>query len=473
MRRYFLTLWLLMLVALVAQAQTARVQVIHNSPALTVDVYVNGALLLNDFAFRTAQPYVDLPAGQPLSIAVAPGNSSSVADAIATFPLTFEEGKTYAVTASGVVGSTSTPFTLITDDKAQEVATVLTKVSLNMMHGAPDAPPVDVALRTGSKVVSNLAYGQHSPYLSVDPGVYYVDVKPAGSSTILGTYKADLSTFAGGAVRILASGYLNGSPGFGLYAVAADGAVFELPSTPVARVQVLHNSPDQAVDVWANDERLLDDFAFLSATPFMYLPAGVQINVGIADEFSEAAQDTFYNIPLTLTNGKTYLLTAVGLPGDPNTPFRLAVYDQAREISTDTNRVELAFQHSMLELATNALNFRENYLNTLNANDVNYAQTSAYSSFAPGVSDFGAYLQPSNILLREGRTPDLAKGTAGVVFATSVPNASPSHQLRLLRPDGSVTLLSQPRRTNLQVVHNSPSARMDVYYGGHLVANNF
>ncbi|HND89390.1 MAG TPA: DUF4397 domain-containing protein, partial [Saprospiraceae bacterium] len=413
MRRYFLTLWLLMLVALVAQAQTARVQVIHNSPALTVDVYVNGALLLNDFAFRTAQPYVDLPAGQPLSIAVAPGNSSSVADAIATFPLTFEEGKTYAVTASGVVGSTSTPFTLITDDKAQEVATVLTKVSLNMMHGAPDAPPVDVALRTGSKVVSNLAYGQHSPYLSVDPGVYYVDVKPAGSSTILGTYKADLSTFAGGAVRILASGYLNGSPGFGLYAVAADGAVFELPSTPVARVQVLHNSPDQAVDVWANDERLLDDFAFLSATPFMYLPAGVQINVGIADEFSEAAQDTFYNIPLTLTNGKTYLLTAVGLPGDPNTPFRLAVYDQAREISTDTNRVELAFQHSMLELATNALNFRENYLNTLNANDVNYAQTSAYSSFAPGVSDFGAYLQPSNILLREGRTPDLAKGTAG------------------------------------------------------------
>lgn len=45
-------------------AQTARVQVIHNSAdaaAAEVDVYINADLALDDFAFRTATPFLDLP----------------------------------------------------------------------------------------------------------------------------------------------------------------------------------------------------------------------------------------------------------------------------------------------------------------------------------------------------------------------------------------------------------------------------
>ncbi|MDA3943423.1 MAG: hypothetical protein PF694_07775, partial [Bacteroidetes bacterium] len=39
-----------------------------------------------------------------------------------------------------------------------------------------------------------------------------------------------------------------------------------------ARVQVIHNSADAAaevVDVWLNDELLLDNFAFRTASPFI------------------------------------------------------------------------------------------------------------------------------------------------------------------------------------------------------------
>ncbi|MBN2682532.1 MAG: DUF4397 domain-containing protein, partial [Bacteroidales bacterium] len=57
------------------QAQTARLQVIHNSAdnaAQMVDVYANGALLLDDFAFRTATPFIDVPAGINLQVAIAP-----------------------------------------------------------------------------------------------------------------------------------------------------------------------------------------------------------------------------------------------------------------------------------------------------------------------------------------------------------------------------------------------------------------
>ena len=47
-------------------AQTARLQVIHNSADVAadqVDVYLNGTLLLDNFAFRTATPFIDAPAG--------------------------------------------------------------------------------------------------------------------------------------------------------------------------------------------------------------------------------------------------------------------------------------------------------------------------------------------------------------------------------------------------------------------------
>ncbi|MFN3939117.1 MAG: hypothetical protein ACK4IY_00935, partial [Chitinophagales bacterium] len=56
-------------------AQTARVQVIHNSadPAANrVDVYLNGSLLLNNFKFRTATPFIDAPAETPITISIAP-----------------------------------------------------------------------------------------------------------------------------------------------------------------------------------------------------------------------------------------------------------------------------------------------------------------------------------------------------------------------------------------------------------------
>ena len=79
-----LQIFAVMLITATAFSQTARVQVIHNSAdaaAAEVDVYVDAANTLDDFAFRTASPFVDLPAGVQIELSIAPGNSSSVADA--------------------------------------------------------------------------------------------------------------------------------------------------------------------------------------------------------------------------------------------------------------------------------------------------------------------------------------------------------------------------------------------------------
>jgi hypothetical protein len=86
--------------------QTAKLQVIHNAAdkaAATVDVYVGAMKAFDDFAFQTATPFADLPAGIPLVIGIAPGTSNSVADTIATFTVTLEPNGTYQAIANGVL----------------------------------------------------------------------------------------------------------------------------------------------------------------------------------------------------------------------------------------------------------------------------------------------------------------------------------------------------------------------------------
>jgi hypothetical protein len=91
-------------------AQTARLQVIHNAAdpgAVAVDIYLNGTLLLDNFGFREATPYIDAPAGTPINIGVAGPNSTSAADTIKNFNVTLTANETYVAIANGVLDPTS------------------------------------------------------------------------------------------------------------------------------------------------------------------------------------------------------------------------------------------------------------------------------------------------------------------------------------------------------------------------------
>ena len=87
--------------------------------------------MLDNFAFRTATPFVDVPAGTLLNIGVAPGNSASVADTLKNFEVTLANGGTYIAVANGVLNpagfapnpdGVSTAFTLFLQDQMRESA---------------------------------------------------------------------------------------------------------------------------------------------------------------------------------------------------------------------------------------------------------------------------------------------------------------------------------------------------------------
>ena len=227
----------------------ARVQVIHNSPddaATVVDVYLDGEILLDDFAFRTASPFVDAPAGVEISVAVAPGSSTSVADAIATFPFTLEDGEKYIIVADGITGLSSTvynpapAFNLEVFPMAREEATDPANTDVLVHHGSTDAPTVDVAeVGVGAGIiVDDASYPQFAGYLELPTTTYQLAVQTADNSTTVATYLAPLVGLEGEAITVLASGFLtpanNGDgPAFGLWVALADGgALIELPLVP-------------------------------------------------------------------------------------------------------------------------------------------------------------------------------------------------------------------------------------------------
>ena len=170
-----------------------------------VDVYGNSDPLIPDFAFRTATPFIDVPAGVDITIGIAPGTSTSVNDTIPGLSTTVNltAGQTYVVIANGVTapGSFATNpdgrpinFGLFLKTTVRESATDGSNVDFFVLHGATDAPTVDVIPQSSAApLVDNAAYGDITGYLSVPASQYFLNITPGSdNSTIVASYNVDL-----------------------------------------------------------------------------------------------------------------------------------------------------------------------------------------------------------------------------------------------------------------------------------------
>ncbi|MEN0047288.1 MAG: DUF4397 domain-containing protein [Bacteroidota bacterium] len=347
-----ITLWAItLLCATFTFAQTAKLQVIHNSPTPTVDIYVNGDLLLDNFAFRTATPFVDVPAEVELTIGVALGNSTSADEALVNIPVTLEADKNYIAVANGIVGG-DPGFELAVTDIGRTIADEAGNVNLLFFHGSPDAPEVDITLTDGTVLFDNVSFGNFSSdYLSVPAGSYGLAVTPAeDNETVVAAYDGNFGFWRGNTAVVFASGFLSGdAPAFEPWVALSNGGTFPLKAMGatedmMAKLQVIHNSPTPTVDIYVNGDLLLDNFAFRTATPYVDVPAGVEFNIGVALANSTSAEDILVNFPVTLEGGKNYIAVANGIVGgDPG--FNIEVTDIGRTMASESRNIDLLFFH--------------------------------------------------------------------------------------------------------------------------------
>ena len=387
----------------VLQAQSARLQVIHNAAdnnASVVDIYLkNGSadsvvVKLENFAFRDATPFVSVPAGDSLAVIIAGPDSDNEGDQmVATIPLgALAENETYAAIANGVLNSenfASNPdgreigFELLIRSGLRETGQS-SNVDFVALHGATDAPTVDIVARNVTTLVNDAAYTDITEYVDVPPASYTLDVTPgADNSTIVASFDADLSGLGGGSAIVFASGFLTPAdnqfgPAFGIFAALANGDVVEFPAVSKARLQVIHNSADVAadpVDIYLRngsaDSLLikLNDFAFRTATPFVDVPADDSLSVIVALSTSSGEDNgVITTIPLGgLKNGETYVALASGVvdsslyssnPDNIDINFEILVTAGAREMS-ETENVEFIAVHGATDAPTVKISARD------------------------------------------------------------------------------------------------------------------
>jgi hypothetical protein len=420
-------------------AQLARVQVIHNSPDLAaqqVDVYINDVIALNDFTFRTATPFLDLPAGVPISIDVLPSTSTSSANPLYTLTTTLAANQKYILVANGIVSATgysvAPNFGINVFAQAREVASDPVETDVLVNHGSPDAPTVDVVETSvpAGTIVNDISYPQFQGYLELPNLNFELDVRDATGTTTVASYLAPLQTLDldGAAITVLASGFLNpainsNGPAFGLWvATAAGGNLIPLPLAPeeeFARVQVIHNSPDlaaQQVDVYINDELALDNFAFRTATPFINLPAGVPISIDVLPSTSTSSANPLYTLTTTLTADEKYILVANGIVSAtgysvaPN--FGINVFAQAREVASDPVETDVLVNHGSPDAPTVDVVETSVPAGTI-VNDISYPQFQGYLELptldfvlnvtdATGATTVASYLAPLQTLDLDG-----------------------------------------------------------------------
>lgn len=388
MKKVFRSLVLSLLLATagsVANAQTAELQVIHNCAdpvADSVDVYVDGLIAIDNFAFRNATGFLTLPAGVDIHVGIAPKTSTSVSDTLVNYTINLASGQRYVAIASGVLNPGSfaanpdgraTGFNLLVRDNIRDAAASSGEVDFIVLHGATDAPTVDVIPQSSATaLVAGAAYTDITSYLTVPAAAYRLNITPAGdNSTIVASYNVDLSTLGGGAAVVFASGFLNpaanqNGPAFGLFAALPNGTVVEFSLNTNARVQVIHNAADPAaavVDVYGNSDPLIPDFAFRTATPFIDVPAGVDITIGIAPGTSTSVNDTIPGLSTTvnLTAGQTYVVIANGVtapgsfavnPDGRPINFGLFLKTTVRESATDGSNVDFFVLHGATDAPT-------------------------------------------------------------------------------------------------------------------------
>lgn len=185
----------------------AWVRIAHASPdAPAVDVWVDGKPKFRDVAFTDVTKYKKLPAGAHKVEVVPAGAQEPV---VISADVTLDKDTYYTVAATNVLAKIA-PVIYVDDNTRPCLWWWSSKV--RFVHLSPDAPAVDIAVSGGGPVIfSNISFTQASDYIISPTGTYSVDVKLAGTDTVVLTIP-EVTIKRGRTYTVFAEGLAGGQP---------------------------------------------------------------------------------------------------------------------------------------------------------------------------------------------------------------------------------------------------------------------
>lgn len=162
------------------QQNMSFVKVLHASPdAPAVDIYIDDKITIEDLAFSEATEYLPLLAGTyNIKVYAAGTTENPVINTNVELP----GGTRLTVAAIGNLNDIKL-LPIPEDIKPSTMQGAFIRVA----HLSPDAPAVDVTLPNGTVVFQDVEFGEVTDYANIPRGVYTLQIRPTGSSTVVMT----------------------------------------------------------------------------------------------------------------------------------------------------------------------------------------------------------------------------------------------------------------------------------------------
>jgi hypothetical protein len=292
---------------------TLKLQVLHGSPdAPAVNVLVDGGEVLSDVDYKVGSGQLTLDEGT-YSVQVdgiLPGGNATV---IGPVDLDLAADTIYTVVAVNNVAAIE-PVVISQPD----IAVAAGSARLFVLHGAADAPQVDVFVTapgadlTASAPVGTFAFKETIGPAEVAAGDYQVRVTAAGDPSAVVFDSGTVTLNDGDDFTITALPNTSGGAApISLVALNGTESLEVLDIDTPTSLQVIHASPDApAVDVVVDGGVLVPGLAFPTATGFVETPAGTYtVAVTVAGNPGAVAIGP---VDLDLAAGIRYSVLAVG-----------------------------------------------------------------------------------------------------------------------------------------------------------------
>jgi hypothetical protein len=164
-----------------AAAQTS-IRVAYLSPdASNADIYLDGAVTLSNIGYKTVSTYLPVAQGSH-SVAVRPAGAAASSTPLTEVSQNFSDAAFYTVAIGGRFGHLQS--TVLPDRFATPAAG---HVVARFIHMAPDVPGVDVVVKGGPLIFTNISFLQASQYTALPSGTYSLELRATGTSNVLFT----------------------------------------------------------------------------------------------------------------------------------------------------------------------------------------------------------------------------------------------------------------------------------------------
>ncbi|MBT8461304.1 MAG: hypothetical protein KJO44_02190, partial [Gemmatimonadetes bacterium] len=266
---------LVVLIGSPAGGQTARVQFINASTyeaADTIDVYLDGVLLLDDLLRKTGTPFRDYPAAVPLNLEVKRAGAVDDTEVFYSETVTFEPGERYFAIAAGDPANRigQPPFKIFFRAGAPEGSELPGYTQMVVFNNDPAGAVTNIVRGIGeqSDLAKFYGYGEFSDMLYAGKMAWDVDCFQAETDSVL-HIAPDFTDFGRRSAALI---------GFCRLIVLSDGTTYT-PAENVAHLQFAHIASypgSYAVDVLIDGRVVANNVPAGSATAFFDVPSGLR-----------------------------------------------------------------------------------------------------------------------------------------------------------------------------------------------------